>query len=277
MIALLLLLLALTLAPPAHADSLTCAAGSAVTFTCGATTPPPPGGVTCPDGSQHPAGYTCPQPPPATITCDDGSVHNLPYSCPLPPAGFNGVCPGFDGTVYFADGWGFTSRVVVESFGPHDALVIRIAPPSTVPPSSTNPNGGIPTYSLGEFSGGPITRVTTISATPCDWSKQSAYYANSSGSAPRMSFYVGDPGAAASAYYPWVNPGGTIYLNFKDAPNTSAVERVFIDFSKPVFQQSGMTYSVQGSQAAKVSLKAHYVNAAKSKTKKAKPRPKPKL
>src|SRR4051812_40995932 len=56
-------------------------------------------------------------PPPGTITCSDGSVHTLPYTCPVTPPPVVGACVGFAKTLWMKANWAAPTRMLTASYG----------------------------------------------------------------------------------------------------------------------------------------------------------------
>jgi hypothetical protein len=89
-------------------------------------------------------------------------------------------------------------------------MVIQLHPPAGALSSA---NGSIALY---EWGGGPISRLSVISTTPCDFSTANAatLYNASKGADPRFFFKVGGTQTAGIVL---LQPGVTYYLNVKNS------------------------------------------------------------
>jgi hypothetical protein len=152
-------------------------------------------------------------------------------------------CPGFTKTLAIDMPWQSTdasSRILTTNyggFGSNDALVVRITPPAG---SGSYASGWI---SMAEWGGGPITRYSQISTTPCDFGLASnpgswnTLYNVSTGVSLSYSLQVG------GSQQPWIMlllPGVPYYLNVKNTTYTGAQTcpsgsqcNMFLDFYKP--------------------------------------------
>jgi hypothetical protein len=150
-----------------------------------------------------------------------------------PPPGTPVSCSGFTKTLNIDRPWSSTTsatRILTTNygnFGANDAMVIQLHPPAGALSSA---NGSITLY---EWGGGPISRLSVISTTPCDFSKTSAsiLFNVSTGSSLGYSLQVGGSQA------PWIflmQPGVTYYLNVKNTGcPTGSQCNMFLDFTKP--------------------------------------------
>jgi hypothetical protein len=152
-------------------------------------------------------------------------------------AGWPISCPGFTKTLNIDMPWQSTdsgSRILSSNyggFGANDALVVRL----TAPAGSASYSTG--TISMAEYGGGPVTRFSTISTTPCDFSQAGWFslYNVSTGTSLSYSLQVG---GAQGAYVFLMQPGTTYYLNvenktYEGAPTCPGTCNMFLDFYKP--------------------------------------------
>ena len=147
-------------------------------------------------------------------------------------------CPGFSKTLNIDLSWastGSATRLLTGNyggFGSNDAVVVRFTPPA----GSASYGSG--TISMAEWGGGPVTRFSTISATPCDFSQSGWFslYNVSTGTSLSYSLQVG---GAQQAWVTVLNPGTTYYLNVKNTTYTgtqtcsNSTCDMFVDFYKP--------------------------------------------
>jgi hypothetical protein len=148
-------------------------------------------------------------------------------------------CPGFTKTLNIDLGWtstDSTTRFLTSNyggFGRNDAMVVRLTPPGG---SSSYSSG---TITMAEYGGGPITRFSTISTTPCDFSQSGWFsiYNVSTGTSLSYSLQVG---GGQQAWIMLLIPGTPYYLNVKNTTYTGTQTctsgsncDMFLDFYKP--------------------------------------------
>src|SRR5207248_2445836 len=148
-------------------------------------------------------------------------------------------CPGFTKTLNIDMPWSSTdssSRLLTSNFGgfgSNDAMVVRISPPG----GSGSYSSG--TVSMAEYGGGPITRFSTISTTPCDWSQAGWFSAYNVSTGTSLSYSL-QVGGSQQAWITLLMPGTTYYLNVKNTTYTGTQTcpsgsqcNMFLDFYKP--------------------------------------------
>jgi hypothetical protein len=137
-------------------------------------------------------------------------------------------CSGFTKTLNIDLPWA-SGRFLTSNFGgfgSNDALVVQLHPPGGW-------SSGYGSVSLAEYGGTAVSRASTISTSPCDFSKTSAsiLFNVSTGSSLGYSLQVGGSQA------PWIflmQPGVTYYLNVKNTGcPTGSQCNMFLDFTKP--------------------------------------------
>jgi len=163
-----------------------------------------------------------------------------------PPQGsgqFPATCPGFTKTINIDLPWQSTdssTRVLTSNyggFGSNDALVVRF----TAPAGSASYSAGW--VSMAEWGGGPLTRYSQISTSPCDFTLASTpanwnvQYNVSTGASLSYSLQAG---GSQGPYIFLMQPGTSYYLNVKNTtyqgtstcPSGSQCN-MFLDFFKP--------------------------------------------
>ena len=152
-------------------------------------------------------------------------------------------CPGFTKTLSIDLPWASTdssTRILTSNnggFGSNDALVVRLTPPAGTASYSSG------TISMAEYGGGPITRYSQISTSPCDFALAATpanwylAYNVSTGSSLSYSLQVG---GSQQAWITLLTPGTTYYLNVKNTTYTGVQTcppgsqcNMFLDFFKP--------------------------------------------
>ena len=148
-------------------------------------------------------------------------------------------CPGFTKTLNIDLPWASTdsnTRLLTSNyggFGRNDAMVVRLTPPA----GSGSASSG--TVSMAEYGGGPITRFSTISTTPCDFS-QSGWFTTYNVSTGTSLSYSLQVGGAQQAWITLLMPGIPYYLNVTNTTYTGTQTctsgsncDMFLDFYKP--------------------------------------------
>ncbi len=148
-------------------------------------------------------------------------------------------CSGFSKTLNIDLPWASTdssTRLLTSNyggFGRNDAVVVRLSPPG----GSASYSSG--TVSMAEYGGGPVTRFSTISTTPCDFSQAGWFslYNVSTGTSLSYSLQVG---GSQQAWITMLIPGTKYYLNVKNTTYTGTESctsgvncDMFLDFYKP--------------------------------------------
>lgn len=210
----LLLLLALSAAVSAQTYTLpgqqitivgTTCTQAGTSFICNGAPPPP--GVTCPDGSQHPAGYICPVAPPGNI-----------------------VCPGFTKTLVMVVDWNNPTRLLTVNYGGFNANDIVVYQFTTGGGSSIDNN--LPRVAGAEYSAGAANRIAAMSDKPCDFVGLPFFAATVTSSAITIPFTVNNPNNYG--FYPILNNHSTYFINVKNAPDSGCVTacNMFFDLSR---------------------------------------------
>jgi hypothetical protein len=146
-------------------------------------------------------------------------------------------CSGFTKTLYIDLPWKSTdasTRLLTANYGgfnAKDALVVKLSPPGG---TASSTNGSV---SMAEYINPRYTRYSTISTTPCDWSKPNDSTLYKSGSTLTYKLQVG---GAQQAYITYLMPGVYYYLNVRNT-DANGVQtcpvgsscNMYLDFYKP--------------------------------------------
>src|SRR5437773_6245370 len=146
-------------------------------------------------------------------------------------------CSGFNKTVYIDLAWVSTdasSRILTANkggFNAKDALVVKLSPPAG---SLSSGNGSI---TMAEYVDPRYSRLSTISTTPCDFTKSSD---SSLYKASTTLSYKLTVGGTQQPYVPYLMPGVAYYLNVRNTDAngnqtcpTGASCNMYLDFYKP--------------------------------------------
>jgi len=147
------------------------------------------------------------------------------------------TCSGFTKTLYIDLAWVSTdasTRVLTANhggFNAKDALVVKLNPPGG---SASYGNGSI---TMAEYIDPRYTRFSTISASPCDFTRPSDTSLYKSGTTLSYKLQVG---GSPQAYITYLMPGVPYYLNVRntDASGnqtcpTGSSCNMYLDFYKP--------------------------------------------
>jgi len=180
-------------------------------------------------------GATCATANPVAISVPSGGTGQ-----PGPGNGtFPASCPGYTKTLNVDLPWNSTdssTRILTSNyggFGANDALVVRLTPPAGVGSFSAG------TISMAEYGGGPLTRFSTISTTPCDFGQGSWFSAYNVSTGTSLSYSL-QVGGSQSAWVFMMIPGTSYYLNVKNTTYTGTQTctagsqcNMFLDFYRP--------------------------------------------
>jgi len=148
-------------------------------------------------------------------------------------------CPGFTKTLNIDLPWTSTNSATrlqtsnYGGFGSNDAVVVRM----TAPAGSASYSAG--TISMAEYGGGPVTRFSTISTSPCDFSQAGWFSAYNVSTGTSLSYSL-QVGGSQQAWVYLMMPGTSYYLNVKNTTYTGTQTctsgsncDMFLDFYKP--------------------------------------------
>ena len=174
----------------------------------------------------------------AGATCASTSaIVSVPGSSTPPPTTGTPSCAGFSKTVYIDQAWVSTdanTRVLTANkggFNAKDALVVKLNPPAG---ATSYGNGSV---TMAEYIDSRYTRFSTISTSPCDFSKpndSSLWKASTT-----LTFKL-QVGGAQQPYVTYLVPGVAYYLNIKNTDAngvqtcpTGSSCNMYLDFYKP--------------------------------------------
>jgi hypothetical protein len=161
-------------------------------------------------------------------------VATVPAATTAPPptgTAWNGTCSGFDNTRVMVMNWANPTRLLTSSyggFGANDAVVVQFTTGSVA--SNT-----LVTLAAAEYGSTPSYRIATLSTTPCDFSRQPDWGANSEGNSVSLPFVV--ISGNTYGFYPKLKGNTTYYVNIKNGPNANCAANancnMLIELSKP--------------------------------------------
>jgi len=172
----------------------------------------------------------------AGTSTDCATVPSIPLTAVVPAATGGGTGGG---TIACASkvldiDWNAPGRYFTYNaggFGTADTMVVRFKAGNT-------PFTSLARFSGAEYGSSPSARIATLSATPCDFSRQPSIGASILQPTNSITFYF-TVGAVenSAAYYPVLQVGKTYYINIRNDTNPTCGASggcdMFIDFWKP--------------------------------------------
>lgn len=127
---------------------------------------------------------------------------------------FSGSCPGFDNTIILTANWASPTRLYTGHMGANDIAIVQFTT------GSGSSSSSLPFIAGAEYNSPPSSRLGTLSASPCDFTTQTAAGANIGPSTSITArFAVGS--GTGYGYYPVLNTSTTYYLNVKNVANST--------------------------------------------------------